>query len=120
MQATRTPTGSSSVQPIEVMYSQFVNFAKSGVVHSALVDESTSVLHFTIDQEKLTSSTNMPKRWYQRSAKTEKGKQTPTLRQLSTRVVDKDTTFVKVSYSPGNVFTADSLTVVSNACVSFT
>ena len=94
------------------MYSQFVQFARAGVVKTALMDESTSTLHFSVDQGKLEQVLRPKTKWYHRAAqrapahmqqrtasstaaatKADKG---PVLRQFSTRVIGRDTSFVQV------------------------
>lgn len=100
MQVAHPPSHVARPAPVEVVYSQFVDLAKRGYVSTALVDESSSTLHFTLDQEqmrqdKLKNERGM--RWYQRpSSSTSAEEAKLPLRQCSTRVVDKDTSFVQV------------------------
>lgn len=107
VQMLRGPSGASNAQPAEVAYSQFVMLANKGCVRSAMVDDTSNMLHFAVDEAKLQAKI-APKRWYQRSAvqpakaEAQKGKASqtkqPNLRQLCTKMIDKDTSFVQVRF----------------------
>jgi hypothetical protein len=83
------------------MYSKFVTLARAGVVKSALIDEGTSTLHFSVCTDKVQELVNQ-KKWYQRflgKSTSPSVAQAPTLRQYSTRVIGRDTSFVQVCFS---------------------
>lgn len=82
------------------MYSQFVTLARAGVVKSALIDEGTSTLHFAVDTGRVQEFVT-PKKWYHRFLKGKRAaptnaEQAAALRQYSTRIVGRDTSFVQV------------------------
>lgn len=103
----RGPSGASAAAPVEVLYSQFVQLAKAKVIHSALVDDQSSVLYFSIDQAKLRHHATSKKRWWRQndSSQTSVTTKSPTgFRSFSTRLVDKDTSYVQVLIDSGVPF----------------
>lgn len=109
MQTMRGPSGASAAAPVEVLYSQFVQLARARVIHSALVDDQSSVLYFSIDQGKLKYQKGGKRRWWWRQSDSTQAsvasKQTPSgYRSFSTRLVDKDTSYVQVLIDSGVPF----------------
>jgi hypothetical protein len=98
VQAARGSGSASHSQPLELPYSQFVALAQDGLVHSAVVDEGGSTLQFNIDSEAYNRKlAKQSQRWYHRKpVATEEQQKMTRNTPCSTRVVDKDVSFVKV------------------------
>lgn len=107
VQTMRGPSGASTAAPVEILYSQFVQLAKAKVIHSALVDDQSSVLYFSIDQAKLRHHATGKKRWWRHNdaSQTSVASKSPSgFRSFSTRLVDKDTSYVQVLIDSGVPF----------------
>lgn len=88
--------GGAAATTTDVLYSQFVTFARAGAVHSALVDDQSNTLYFSVDPAKVRAAAAGRRRWFARPPAPAPAAATTRLQGFSTRLVDRDTSYVSV------------------------